>query len=227
MNRFHILFVVFLYGITACAQDADSFISIKSGVSSPVNDYSEKKLNVGSFTTAGIHVAMEGVWYIFPHWGVGTQVGLNLHPVDVGALGWEKVQADPFMEDLYIRSEAYQLINLSIGIYTQWSLFDRVSFNGKLAVGIMHAQTPWQYNKAQYYMIGERIYTITSSRDRSPFYQIAGGIQYRLNSCLALKIDGEFAFSNMTFGFTNSNGNYYQNKEISFINTNFGLVIIL
>ncbi|MBI9034577.1 MAG: hypothetical protein JEZ03_08925 [Bacteroidales bacterium] len=227
MKQHFFIILLLCIAVFGYSQEKPSFITIKTGASLPIMDYSANNLDNGSFTTTGFNLAIEGAWYFKPHWGIGLQSNLDFHPVDVGLLGWEKVKADPSMEDMYIRSEAYQLINLGLGIYTQWELWNNLSISGKIATGIMQAKTPWQYNKALLFMNVEQIYTITSSRDRSPFYQVGCGLQYQVNPCLALKVDGEFTYSKMKFGFTNSSGPYEKIRDISYINTNFGLIILL
>ncbi len=122
MNKGKFCWLVFYFTLLTLniyAQEKKSFIAIRGGASIPFGKYHSTSLEEGSFTQTGFNVSLEGAWFFLPKFGVGASTGINLHPVDVSALGWEVVQNDPFMEDVYIRSDPYQIITAMGGSICQ------------------------------------------------------------------------------------------------------------
>jgi hypothetical protein len=208
-------------------QDKPSFVSLKGGVSIPVKPYSGKDLETGCFTTVGFNVGVEGAWYFLPYLGIGGQFGLNLHPVDVSTLGYEKVQDDPFLQDVTIRSDPYQLITSAAGIYAQWSFWKILSLHGKLLGGMMWAKTPYQLYKPTYFLTGPEYFEITPSKDRNLAGIIGAGLQVEASPCIAFRLEGEYAYSKMVFGFRTATTTRFEYKTITYVNTTLALIILL
>lgn len=209
------------------AQSKGSFIGIKGGLSIPVGEYASTNLDNGCFTQLGFNVSAEGAWFFKNYLGIGGQFGFNLHPVNVGVLGWEKVQDDPFLQDLIIRSEPYQIITANIGFYSKWNFWKLMSLHGKLLGGMMWAKTPYQLYKPEYFLVGPEYFEITSSRDWNLMGLGGIGLQFDLSPCIALRLEGEYQFSKMIFGFTTASGIRYEYRNIGFVNTTLGLIIFL
>ncbi len=227
MKRLIPITVILLWMTTVQAQNKGSFVALKGGVSIPVGDYKAKNLENGSFTLPGFNVGLEGVWYFRKFVGVGGQFGFNLHPVDVRALGYEKVKADPFLMDVTIRSEPYQVITGAVGMFAKWDFHQVLSLSGKLLGGLMAVKTPYQLYKPEYFQTGPDYYEITSSRDMN-FALVAGaGLRIKASSCIAFRVGGEFVYSKMVFGFVTASGTRYEYRKIGFINTTLALLILL
>jgi len=225
-NRTLFLLMIFL-SLQSYAQHTNSFISLRSGVSIPLKPYSSHNLGKGSFTTLGINVSVDGAWFFTDHFGVGGQVGLNLHPVDVSALARAKVNADPFLSNLTIRSDPFRVINAALGIYTRWNMGENFSVNAKLLGGILWANTAYQLYKPTYFLAGPDYYEITTARDHKFILEPGIGMEYKISSCFALKADVELLSRTMQFGFSTWKGIRYDRKRISFINTVIGIAIFL
>ena len=91
----------------------------------------------------------------------------------------------------------------------------------------MWAKTPYQLYKPTYFMTGPEYFEITSAKDRN-FCGIAGaGIQVDVSPCIALRAEGEFAYSKMVFGFNTAVGPRYEYRTITYVNTSLALIIIL
>ncbi len=223
---FLILFIL-LSVMPVRAQNEGSYISLHSGLSIPVGEYKAKNLENGCFTLPGLNIGIEGSWYFKKHLGIGGQFGFNLHPVDVRALGYEKVNADPFLLDLTIRSEPYEIITGAAGLFAKWDLLKILSLSGKLLGGAMWVKTPYQLYKPQYFLTGPDYYEITSAKDRNLVVIIGTGVTINISSCIALQVGGEFLYSRMIFGFKTTSGIRYEYRKISFINTTLGLIIML
>lgn len=219
--------ILILFSATANAQNKGSFIGIKGGASFPVGQYASTDLDKGCFTKTGFNAGIEGAWYFKPYLGVGGQFGYNLHTVDVGLLGYEKVKADQFLEDLTIRSDPYQIITGSVGLFSKWDFWKFLSLHGKMLGGMMWAKTPYQLYKPTYFQTGPEYYEITSSRDRNFMIEGGLGLQVNLSSCIGLRIEGEYVYSKMVFGFRTALGTRYDERVISFVNNSLALIIKL
>ncbi len=209
------------------AQHTNSFISLRSGVSIPLKPYNSHDLGKGSFTTLGINVSADGAWFFTAHFGVGGQVGLNLHPIDVSALARAKVNADPFLSNLTIRSDPFRIINAALGIYTHWNIGKNFWVNAKLLGGILWAHTAYQLYKPTYFLTGPDYYEITSAKDHKFILEPGIGLEYKMSSCFSIKADVELLSRTMQFGFNTWKGIRYDRKRISFINTVIGFAILL
>lgn len=219
---FLILIVFFLN-----AQEKPSFLAIRSGTSFPVGKYHSKNLDNGCFTMTGLTVSAEGAWFFKPGFGIGAATGINFHPVDVGMLGWEEIQDNPFLEDVYIRSEAYTMVTAMAGFYTQFPVIKKFSATGKILGGLLWGKTPYQLYKSQYYLTGLLYEEITSAQDLKFSWQAGIGFRYDISPCLGLVFDSEFMYDNLGFIFNTSSGPYTKKRTISFINTTLGIRFVL
>jgi hypothetical protein len=221
-----ILILIFI-SASVIAQEKNSFFSIGSGVSIPLGTYGGIDYDESCFTTIGINLNLEGAWYFLPYLGIGAQVGYNQHPVDVRALGYARLQIDPFLMDVSTRSEAYQMITAGIGPYVSWNLWKELSFHGKILAGMIFAKTPYQIFEPEYFQTGPSYEVKTSAKDYG-FIVIPGiGFQYNVSPCIGIKIDSELYYRKMIYGFNTGNTVRYDYRTTSFINMTLGLVIIL
>lgn len=210
------------------AQPGPSYFALRTGLSIPFGKFSNYNLQESSFTTTGISISGDGAWFFLPYLGVGGEFDYNLQPIDVGVLGYEKVLADPALEDVTIRSEGFQTLTTGVGLYSEWNFWKSFSLSGKLLGGWIWAKTPYQLYKPVYFMIGAADwYEITSAKDNG-FIIIPGiGLQHKFSHCIALKAEGELYYRNMQFGYSRFGEVYYIDRRVSFINVTLGLVVLL
>lgn len=221
-----VLVFVFLSG-SVLSQNKNSFFSVGAGVSIPVGTYGGNTYKESCFATTGINLNIEGAWYFLPYLGVGAQLGYNLHPVDVQALGYARVQNDPFLQDVTTRSEPYQMITAGIGPYTSWNIWKDLSIHGKVLAGMIFGKSPYQVFEPEYFIVGPRYEIITSAQDYG-FIVIPGlGFQYNVSPYIGLKVDSEFYYRELIYGFNTGNDVRYDYRTTSFINVTLGLVVIL
>jgi hypothetical protein len=226
MKRSFASFLVLFIFFNLSAQEKHSFISLQSGPSFPVGKFRLQELSGGSFAEAGLNVTLEGAWFFKSRLGIGANAGLCLHPVNVGALGYEKVLADPFMNDVYIRSDPYRSYFVFAGPYFRFPLVDKLFFTAKALGGMIYSETPYQLYKAEYEMIGEKWFEITSSGDYEAGFLAGAGLRYDLNGCLGLALNSEFTWNKMDFDFMLPDGSIRTDeKVVSFINLSFGVLI--
>jgi len=205
------------------AQEKPSFFAVRGGVSIPIGKYHEKDLDGGSFTLTGFNVSTEGAWFFHQKFGVGASAGINFHPVDVGVLGWEKVQADPFLDDLYVRSDPYKIITAMAGFYTQLPVKGKFFFTAKILCGLLWGQTPYQLYKPDYFVVGPAYFEITPATDYKFSWQAGMGFRYNISPCFGLVLDSEIMYDKLEFNFKTGSGYRTDERIISFINTTLGV----
>lgn len=209
--------------ISASAQKNPSFVAINGGASFPFGKYHQADLAEGSFALTGFNISAEGACFFNPKFGVGANTGINFHPVDVGLLGWEKVQDDPFLDDLYIRSDPYKIITAMAGFYTQLPIKNRFSFTAKILGGLLWGQTPYQLYKPTYFMVGPPYYEITPATDWKFSWSAGMGFRYDISPCFGLVLDSEIFYDQLNFQFNTSTTTRTDERIISFINTTLGI----
>jgi hypothetical protein len=228
MKRNIITVLIISMALALSAQQKTSFICIQAGPSFPVGKYQWKTLPEGSFTQTGFSASIEGAWFFMPWLGVGGSAGMHYHPVDVGTLGYEKVKADPFLNDMYIRSDPYRSYTLYAGTFFQFPLVQRLSLTAKALGGMIYTQSPYQLYKATFEMIGEKWYEITSAGDYEGSFLAGAGLKYELKNCIGFSLNSEFTFNTMKFNFLLGDGSIRTDtKVVSFINLSAGVFLKL
>ena len=218
-----IAFIVTL-SFSAFSQEHPSFISLNAGPSIAVGSFHAKDLSGGSFAMTGLALSVQGAWFFREYLGVGGYAGLSMNPVDVQALGYEKVKDDPFLLDMTIRSDPYRMYGAYAGFFGDHRLTDRLSVTAKLLGGLVFATTPYQLYKPEYFLVETKWYEITSAGDYA-FSLLAGaGIRYRVNPCISLLLQGDFTYHRMQFEFLRGDGTTRtEDTKIALVNTAFGV----
>lgn len=227
MKKTIILVFVLILGLDTMAGDGKSFLMLRSGLAVPVGKYGSNIFDGGSFTTLGVSYGAEGAWFFKNFIGVGADINYSLQTVDVSALGASMVAHDPFLGDVYIRSESYQMLSFTAGFYSSVDIFNRISIRPKLLGGIMYGRTPFQLFEPEYFMVGPEYYKITPSRASGFAIKAGIAIHYSLNNCLGIALSSDYSYSPMKFGFSTGNGFVYRKKNISYFDFSLGLVIKL
>jgi hypothetical protein len=226
MKRYYIATFLMLMVLALDAQQKPSFIGLQAGSSFPVGKFKAKELPDGGFTLTGFSTSIEGAWFFKPWLGAGGSAGLHLHPVDVSALGYEKVIADPFMNDVYIRSDPYRSYTLYGGLFFLVPLVQRLSFTAKALGGMIFSQSPYQLYRADYELIGEKWFEITSAGDFDGSFLAGAGLKYELKNCIGFSLNSEFTYNTMDFNFELSDGSIRTDKKVvAFVNLVLGIYI--
>lgn len=209
------------------AQEKTSFLGLNAGYSIPFGKYRSTNLEDGSFALTGMNFNGEGAWFFHPKFGVGASAGFSLNPVYVSVLGWEKVQEDPFLVDLTIRSDPYLVITGMAGLYTKLPVYKKFYFSGKLLGGLLYGRTPYQLYKPQYFLQGPAYYEITSAKDWKFSWQAGAGIIYDISPSVSLILEGVVQYDQLSFNFRTANGTKTVVHTISLVNTTLGFRINL
>jgi hypothetical protein len=221
-----ILSILLISGISA--QEKSSFIGIQAGPSFPIGGFHSKKLPDGGFAMTGLNIELEGAWFFMPWMGVGAAACLNLHPLDAGALGDEKLKDNEFLNSLIIRSDPYLSVAFYPGLYFKFPITQKFYLTAKAAGGMIYAQTPYQLYKAEYYLIGKNWYEVTSAGDFEWSFLAGAGLRYDLNDLIGFTVQSDFTYNVMDFTFlTSGGGTRTDTKVFSWANLSAGFVIKL
>ena len=227
MKRLVTVTIFILVSYIALAGDGKSFVSLRSGVSFPLGDYSKNSLSAGCFTTTGVSFGAEGAWFFWKNLGFGLEVNYSLHPVDAVGLATEMVENDQFLIDMTVRSDPYTMLTTMAGFYYSINIKQKITIQPKLMAGIIFGKTPFQLFEPTFYLLGPSYFKTTSSRDRSFALKPGISVNYHISNCIALGIYTDYTNSNMVFGFYTSNGLEYRYRKISYLDLGLNLIIKL
>jgi len=209
------------------AQSPKVDLVLQSGIAFPLFDFSTVDLQRGSFALAGYTGTFELKVILKEKWTGYIQGGLQLNPIDVGWLGYEKVKADPFLEDLYIRSDPFKIIHIVAGPGYQTRIGKSFVLDGQLAAGLFFSSTPYQLYKARYALVGNSTYEITRSTDVSFAYGAGFRISYQVARWYQIGISNQILHSKAAFDFISGLGPRTEIKNLTLLNTSFSMSVKL
>lgn len=197
-------------------------LDFRPALSIPLGNFGANTLKGGSFALAGFSGSLALQMPIKSAWSVTLQAAVARHPIDVSALGYEKVQQDPFLEDLYIRSEAFSNNMLMAGPVFELKLTERFSLESNLLAGIAQSKTPYQLYKPSYFLTGPPFYEITSATAYSFVWGASAALMTDFGNCYSLGLSVEWLHANPVFGFSTLNG--FREDKLGISLLNLGLV---
>lgn len=213
---------------TLQAQKNPSFIGIRTGVSVPFGSYSSNTIYQGSFTQTGFNVSAEGAWFFSKSFGVGAYFGYDVHPIDVGSLGQARLDTDPFLIDITIRSDPFRLMTGTVGFYYDFQATKDLHWTSKIMAGAMYGITPYQLHKSEYYLVGFEWDEITSAKDVGFAGLIGTGLEYAFNDYVGLYLDVNTYYSRLNFDFYSIGGtSRTETKDVVVFTTVLGIKIRL
>lgn len=222
------LLTVFIIPLLAVSQSVPLNFTIQSGVGLPLGAFAGKNLDGGSFTLPGLSVSGEIAIQTETVWGAFVQGGIQFNPVDVGALGAEKVKADPFLADVYIRSEAFRVVHLLAGTVITHKAGGFLVMEYRAGAGAFFSSTPYQYYWPTYEMLGSNNpYEISSSRDVSFAGMTGAGIFASPTGCYRIGLSGQIIHSAAAFDFVTQSGIRTDKRTITMLNVTASVQITL
>jgi len=197
-------------------------LDFRPALSIPLGDFGANTLNGGSFAMAGFSGSLALHMPIKSAWSVKLQAAFARHSIDVSALGYEKVKQDPFLEDLYIRSEAFSNNMLMAGPVFELKLTERFFLESNLLAGIAQSKTPYQLYKPSYFLTGPPFFEITSATAYSFAWGASAALLADFGSCYSLGLSAEWLHTNPVFGFSTKSG--FREDKLGVSLLNIGLV---
>ncbi len=197
-------------------------VDFRPAFSIPLGDFAAKSLDGGSFALAGFSGELGLQMEIKSGFSVRIQVAAARHSIDVSALGYERVKQDPFLEDVYIRSEAFSNNMLLAGPIYELRFSEKISLEGGLLAGLAQSQTPYQLYKPKYFLTGPPFYEITTATDYSFIWGASAALMVDFGRCYQLGFSTEWLQANPVFTFNTASGLRQDKRRISMLN--LGLV---
>jgi len=223
-----LMIAVMLAGSTLLyGQPKHILLTMQSGVSVPLFDLARTELGKGSFALTGFTGSIEAQVLIKEKWYAVVQGGIQLNPIDVGLLGYEKMQADPFLQSMYIRSDPFKVIHLITGPGYRRHFGTSFVLEGQLSAGVFFSSTPYQLHKTEYFLTGPPFYEITASKDVSFAFGVGLRLVYDLTPCYQLGISSQYLQSRASYNFSTGSGIRTDIRIISFWNTSLALIVKL
>jgi len=226
MKKILLILALLLSG-SLFAQNAQTnskiYFNLKSGIAIPLGDFSKGILDTGGFADPGFYAGIDAVWIVCDRLGFTVSVDLAMNPVRVSELGYEKIQVDPFLVDLRVRSEPFKLISSFSGLTYKSEIFKRVSINTGVSLGFMYGETPYQLFKSLYFLAGPDYFEITPAGSYGFAYKLDANIEYELRPQWSLFLSSGYVHSKLKFKFITGSGDRYENKKIDLLNLSFGI----
>lgn len=226
-------YIAFLYaallfgaiaGSDALAQNTGNFnVRINAGPALALGQLASQEYNTGGYALSGFSAIAEGIWYFRPTLGVGVAVSTTSFPFADGAYAHDMVNSDPFMETLYLKSDAYQVRTLTAGVYYRKHITGKFSATGKLAAGLIWARTPDHLYGASYYTVPNLAFKVTPSRSTKATFQPGLAINYQLFEQVGLSLNAGYNIAVPAFGFQTSTDSYVKKLTFSYLNTMIGI----
>lgn len=227
MKHCIIITILFSLSLTVLSQFPRTEFVIHSGIAIPAFEFSQKNLERGSFTLPGFTAGAELKAHFRNDLGAFIQSGIAINPVDVGNLGYEKVQADPFLLDVYVRSDPFRVIHLLAGLSYQYKLLKKVTLEAQAGAGTFFSSTPYQLYKPEYFPIGPPFFEITPSHDVSFAYSLGLRAVYETNPWYQIGLSTGFKRSKAAFDFYSGSTLRTDIRNISLFDVSVTLILRL
>lgn len=195
------------------------FAGLSLGPSFPVGKYYLNDPDQGSYANPGVALSAQAGWNVNDHWGITVHFGEYLHPIDQEGVVYDKMAADPFIENLLLKSGPFEVRTYTLGLYYRTALYKTLYISGKAMGGMLWARTPDQLYGASYFGGINYSYTITSAKDLAPSLFTGISLEYEVCYRVRMALESEFVYGNADFTFYTSTSSYESIHHITFINT--------
>ena len=218
------LFTGILFNANVLGQNTDKFnFRLNAGPALALGQLGSQHYNSGGYALSGFSAAAEGIWYLHPALGVGIAFSSTTFPFADGAYAHDKVNNDPFMESLYLKSGPYKLRTLTAGLYYRKPIAGKFSASGKLTGGFLWSQTPDQLFAASFFTVPSFAFKVTASRSTNATFQPGLAVHYQLFEQVDLSLNADYTIAVAAFGFRTSSSSYVRHLTFSYLNTMIGL----
>ncbi len=209
---------------TTLGQEPRKFrINILSGYALPQGQLASKHFDNGGYAVYGAGSALEGIWKFHPHLSAGVSFSVSKFPFDENTYAQNLVDSDPFMDNLYMKSDAYKVLTYTGAIYYTGSICNKVRLTGNVGGGIVWAQTPDQLFSATYFGGIKRTYKITPAYCSKPVITTGLSCKYRVFEQVDISLFANYYLANLGFSFLTSSDSYTRWLTFSYINTGLGI----
>jgi hypothetical protein len=219
------VFLIFIAQSVCAQENSRLWAGIRSGVSLPLGAYRQSPDENGGFATTGFTVMAEAAWFFSKHLGAGLSASYNLHTVDVAALGRFRMNHDPFLSNIIIRSDPYLMVTAMPGLYFRYPISQRFTAKADVHAGLLYGRTPYQLFKPDYYLLPDTWQEKTSAQDYKFSWMAGASLQYQASPCIALVVAADVCADQLQFNFVTGSGKRTDTLKMAFVNLSAGIYI--
>jgi hypothetical protein len=198
-------------------------INIQSGLALPYGQLASKHFNSGGYAVYGAGTTIEGLWQFNQHLAAGLAFSVSRFPFDDNTYAQNLVNADVFMDYLFMKSDFYNVNTYTASVYYTKPVWKKLSLTANIGGGMISAQTPDQLFSATYSLGIKKTYKITPSQDKKPVLTTGLACNYRLFDHVDISLHANYYLADMGFGFYTSTDFYTRLLTFSYLNAGLGI----
>jgi opacity protein-like surface antigen len=231
--------IFMLLSLFSVAQKGNSFIGISGGISLPTGNWAKSDYIVSTtgyvsdpsgFAANGFVGAAEGAYFFSEHFGIGAMVSYGTYKtkdIDTLSAGYR----ESFDVDQVTTSAgSYKLLNILPGLYFNYPIQKKFSVTARGLLGISHASTPLYSVDVEDGGIDDGTFEQKSASKTAFAFDIGAGLSYRVVSCLAVNLRGDYSYTKPDFTIENTQrqnaaGRYITeyNQPLAAVNVTLGV----
>ncbi|GAB4325236.1 MAG: hypothetical protein Kow00127_17980 [Bacteroidales bacterium] len=219
--RFRILLIVVMIACsgTAGAQTGWS-VTVGGGISFAAGEFRQAP----SFARSGMFFSLQGTKTFGKKFFAGIRPSFALHSVAASELATWKLQNDPFLTDLTVRSDPFLFISTEAVSGVNFFIAENQKAIIQISAGWAFARTPYQLYKTTYFMTGPPYYEITSAGAHSFTTGFKAGYQVQISSCFSAGINAGLQYAPFRFYFDTASGRREDKRTFLFVNTGISFI---
>jgi len=192
------------------AQEQRFNIGIRYGYSLPMgqfasHEYKRDGKEYGAYALLGSTFSAEGIGYVVNRIGIAANASVAYYPIAAGYYLEDKDADDPAAVNFRMKTGPFEVWTFMAGVLYKLPVSEKSCFTFKGLSGILWAKSPDQLYAANYFGIGEFVWTKTSASSTS--FSLLGGsaFNYKLFPNVELNLCAEFTYASSKFSFWDAN----------------------
>ncbi len=208
--QYLLLMLLWIGPIAVFSQQRPFWLGARYGFSLPLGQFAShefKKDNVeyGAYALLGSTFTAEGGWHFSKSLSVSGSASVSYFPIASGYYVKDKKADDPALEDLWIKSGAYEISKYLIGGAYSLPMGERFNLALNAQGGVCRAKSPDQLYAATYFFIGKLSWVKTQAISTTPAFMAGLNLRYKLFDHVELFLQSEYSYSEAVFTFWDAN----------------------
>ena len=202
------------------------FVGVNAVISLPVGNWGKTSTasslmsingtinDVHGYAKTGAFGSIEGAWFFSEHFAIGAMFKYgehNLKGVDSLSQGYEE-SFD--VDTTRTTHSSYKIWSIMPGLFYNLAIGKRLSFVGKVLVGIAEASTPDITITIEDGGVFDPPVEQYSSSKIAVAFDAGAGLRYAVNKCLAINFSADYFYARPDFTISNSHRNTNAGREV-------------
>lgn len=218
-----------LASLGSYAQYTPSFVGIRAGVSTPVENFRVGGSSItNAFAGTGGNIVAEAAYFYTPNVGVGGLFSLNISSVNEEKFGEAFLNQNSSITKVVVESEPYYTASFMVGFYFDVPVDGTIfSLTSKMMMGMLWARNPnlnFTYNFSN--VASTIVHQSTENQSNFTFYYGAG-IRTQISKKLGLNFDIDYVGSKFRFDYNSLYGSGNERRQFSYLTGSLGLCYFL